>query len=135
MTSADSVKAYILVADHDETLRELLDVSLTQAHHTVRQVSSGREALSLMQSEFFDLAIIELSMPDITALEILTRLKASQVQVPHTMILSGESNLETIKECVGAGAKDFVVKPFSISVLIKRIEVILQKVHLDQLKK
>lgn len=132
MTLSNDFQANILIADPDETLGELLDVSLRKSRHDVRIVRNGRKALEILREEHFDLAIVEFALPDISALEILTRLKNGATHVPHTMILSTEGTLETIQECVEAGAKDFIVKPFKLPVLIKRINVILTRVYLEQ---
>ena len=134
MTSDNAFQAHILIADHDETLRELLDVSLRKSHNDVRMVKTGQEAFDLMGSEFFNLAILELELPDMTALEILSRLKRGKTAIPYTMILSTKSSPDTIRECVEAGARDFVVKPFNLPSLVKRIGVILRRADLDRRK-
>jgi DNA-binding response OmpR family regulator len=134
MSGETDFRAQILVADHDETLRELLDLSLRRSSHDVIKVASGQEALDAIRGEYFDLAILELALPDIGALEILGRLKKNNDTVPHTMILSSSGTPETIKECVMAGAKDFVVKPFNLPVLVKRIGVVLERAALDRQK-
>ncbi|MFC1491150.1 response regulator transcription factor [Nitrospinota bacterium] len=132
MSGKIEFQAEILVADHDETLRELLEAPLRQAHHNVRLAENGQTALDLIRNEVFDLAIIDQSLPDMSALEILSRLKKSGDEIPHTMVLSSDSTPEAIMECVEAGARDFVVKPFNLSVLIKRIGVILKRMGIDR---
>ena len=119
-------QGHILVADHDAMVRDLLEMSLSRLHHDVRMVESGREVLDLIRGEYFDLAIIEMSLPDITALDILKRLKATGTTLPHVLILGSNTTPDIIRECVEAGARDFVVKPFQVSVLIQRISMILR---------
>jgi DNA-binding response OmpR family regulator len=72
MTLPNDFHANILVADPDETLGEFLDVSLRKSQHDVRIVRNGREAPEILRDEYFDLAILELTLPEIPALKILT---------------------------------------------------------------
>ena len=116
--------ANILVADKDETMRELLDVSLRRTNHDVKMADNGEKTLDMIREESFDLVIIDYSL---SALEILQRLRENNDEIPHFMILSAKSTPDSIRECVEAGAKDYVVKPFNLLVLIKRIELLLQK--------
>ena len=135
MTTSNDFQANILIADPDETLGELLDVSLREFQHDVRIVRNGLEAFEVLREEEFDLAIMEFALPGNSALEILTRLKKASIHVPHTMILSTGGTLETIHDCVEAGAQDFIVKPFKLPTLIKRISVILARVGLERQKR
>ena len=116
--------ANILVADKDETMRELLDVSLRRTNHDVKMADNGEKTLDMIREESFDLVITDYSL---SALEILQRLRENDDEIPHFMILSAKSTPDSIRECVEAGAKDYVVKPFNLLVLIKRIELLLQK--------
>ena len=116
--------ANILVADKDETMRELLDVSLRRTNHDVKMADNGEKTLDMIREESFDLVIIDYSL---SALEILQRLRENNDEILHFMILSAKSTPDSIRECVEAGAKDYVVKPFNLLVLIKRIELLLQK--------
>ena len=115
--------ANILVADKDETMRELLDVSLRRTNHDVKMADNGEKTIDMIREESFDLVIIDYSL---SALEILQRLRENDDEIPHFMILSAKSTPDSIRECVEAGAKDYVVKPFNLPVLIKRIELLLQ---------
>lgn len=105
-------------------MRELLDVSLRRTNHDVKMADNGEKTLDMIREESFDLVIIDYSL---SALEILQRLRENDDEIPHFMILSAKSTPDSIRECVEAGAKDYVVKPFNLLVLIKRIELLLQK--------
>jgi DNA-binding response OmpR family regulator len=108
-------------------MRELLDVSLTRTNHDVKLADNGEKTLDMIREESFDLVIIDYSLTGLSALEILQRLRENGDEIPHFMILSAKSTPDSIRECVEAGAKDYVVKPFNLLVLIKRIELLLQK--------
>jgi DNA-binding response OmpR family regulator len=132
MTGTNGFHGNILVAEHDRTLRDLLDVSLSRTHHNIRMVESGKEAMNLLQDEYFDLAIFEMALPDVPPLEILKRLRASGTPLPHVLILGASGTMDTIQGHIEGGAQDFVVKPFLLSALIARIGVIMRKSQLEQ---
>ncbi len=119
--------ANILVADKDETMRELLNVSLTRIGHEVQLSETGARTLDMIRMENFDLAIVDYTMPDMGALDILQSLTENGDDIPQMMILSAKSTADTIRECIEAGARDYVVKPFNLPVLIERIEILLKK--------
>jgi len=122
--------ANILIASKDETLRDLLELSLQRFEHFVRLAEDGETSFKMVQEDFFDLALFEYEMPNTTALEILKRLKQSYKTVPLIIIVVTDFSPEIHKECVAAGAKDFVVKPFILPDLILRIEKMLKAANL-----
>jgi DNA-binding response OmpR family regulator len=123
--------AHILVGSQDDTLRGLLEVSLTRFDHFVRLAENGKDSIQLIQQdEFFDLALFDQEMPDMTAKDVLTRLKEIRRSVPLVMIMCMELSAETMKEGVAAGASDFVVKPFNLPDLVIRIEGLLKSKNL-----
>ncbi len=117
----------ILVAAKDETMRQLLDVSLQRINHAVKMADNGEEVLELIRGEKFDLVIVDYSMTGMGAMEILQNLTDNGDEIPQIMILSAKSTPDSIRECAEAGARDYVVKPFNLPVLIERIEVLLHK--------
>ena len=117
--------ANILIADNDETMRELLLTSLKRANHDVMMVETGEDAIETIRRFPLDLAILDNSLPDLNAIEIISALKESGDEIPLIMVLSSKSTPESIRECVEAGARDYVVKPFNLPVLIERIQVML----------
>ena len=72
-------------------MRELLLVSLKRTHHDVKMVETGEDAIESIRRFTFDLAIIDYSLPDYTAIEILSALKESEDEIPLVMVLSSKS--------------------------------------------
>jgi DNA-binding response OmpR family regulator len=81
----------------------------------------------MIRMENFALAIIDYTMPDMGALDILQALTENDDDIPQMMILSAKSTADTIRGCIESGEKDYVVKPFNLPVLIERIEILLKK--------
>ncbi len=123
--------ANILVGSQDETLRGLLEVSLGRFQHFVRSAKDGKNSIKLIQQdEFFDLVLFDQEMPDMTALDVLGRLREIRKSVPLVVIMCKELSAEIVKKGVAAGATDFVVKPFNLPDLILRIEGLLKSKNL-----
>ncbi len=118
--------ANILIAAHDETLRQLLGTALRRFDHDVIMSVNGKHILNLIQRDIFDLAIIDESLQDTTAMEILRQVGGHTEFSVKYMVLSSKSSADIIREYVESGASDFVLKPFSLPKVVLRIESILK---------
>jgi two-component system, NtrC family, response regulator AtoC len=103
----------LLVADDDPVARDLLVEVLTGAGYRVCAAGGGAECLRLAEAEPFDLALIDLRMPDLDGLEVLQRLGARQPPIP-VLILTAFATIETAIQTIRAGAWDYLSKPFRI---------------------
>lgn len=106
----------ILIADDDATLRSELAELLQADGHDVHVAADGGEALSRLEADSFEVALLDLVMPRATGLEILHRL---QVMRPDTAVvmITGHGSVDVAVEAMKSGAVDFVVKPFEIESL------------------
>jgi DNA-binding NtrC family response regulator len=112
----------LLVADDDQVARELLAEALGRAGYRVRLAAGGEECLRLAAAEPFDLALVDLRMPDLDGLSVLRRLTTMQPDLP-VVILTAFATIETAIEAVGAGAADYLSKPFrmeEIKIVVRR---------------
>jgi adenylate cyclase len=121
----------ILVVDDTEANRELLSRRLRRHGHTVGTADGGRSALEAVAKSQFDLVLLDLMMPDINGLEVLTRLKANPAvrDIPVIMI-SALDEIDSIVRCIEAGAEDYLPKPFDPVLLRARIEAALERKRL-----
>ncbi|MFQ5954861.1 MAG: adenylate/guanylate cyclase domain-containing protein [Kiloniellales bacterium] len=119
---------YILVVDDIETNRELLSRRLGRAGHRVAVAEGGRQALRMMQTENFDLVLLDLMMPEMNGFEVLSHLKADRRlhEVPVIMI-SALDETDSVIRCIEAGAEDYLPKPFDPVLLKARISACLEK--------
>ncbi|MBI4608730.1 MAG: sigma-54-dependent Fis family transcriptional regulator [Candidatus Rokubacteria bacterium] len=112
----------LLIADDDPVARDLLAEVLTREGYRVRAASGGEECLRLAEAEPFDLALVDLRMPDLDGLSVLQRLASIQPRVP-VLILTAFATIETAIEAIRAGAYDYLSKPFrmeEIKVVVRR---------------
>ena len=101
----------LLVADDDQVARELLAEALEREGYRVRVAAGGEECLRLAEAEPFDMALVDLRMPDLDGLGVLKRLATIQPGLP-VVILTAFATIETAIEAVAAGASDYLSKPF-----------------------
>jgi two-component system, NtrC family, response regulator AtoC len=105
--------ATLLVVDDDQVARELLAETLSREGYRVRTAGGGEEALRLSGGEPFDLALVDLRMPDIDGLGVLKQLAMIQPDLP-VVILTAFATVETAIQAVNAGAFDYLSKPFRL---------------------
>ena len=119
----------ILVVDDNISNRDLLTRRLVQDGHDVTAAASGAEAFTLLSTDHnFDLVLLDVLMPDMNGIEILTRLKADERlhQIPVIMI-SGLQETEAVLRCIEAGADDYLPKPCDVVLLRARINSCLER--------
>ncbi|WP_298268053.1 sigma-54 dependent transcriptional regulator [Geobacter sp.] len=113
----------ILVADDEESMRWVLSKALRKKGFTVDLARDGEEALRLIQSNPYDLAILDIKMPGLSGLELLDRareLKSDLLMV----IMTAEASMKNAVEAMKRGAYDYITKPFDLDV----IDAIIEKV-------
>jgi class 3 adenylate cyclase len=121
----------LLLADDDESNRELLQRRLDKLGYHVTVCGDGREALERVMAGQFDLVLLDLLMPGLDGRQVLARLKAEPAlrHLPVIM-LSALDELEGIVGCIELGAEDYIAKPFNPVFLRARIGAALEKKRL-----
>ena len=125
MTAATPV---LLVADDDQVARELLAETLSREGYRVRVAGGGQEALRLAGAEPFDMALVDLRMPDLDGLGVLKQLATIQPGLP-VVILTAFATVETAIEAVNAGAFDYLSKPFRMEEVLARLRALIRRAH------
>jgi diguanylate cyclase (GGDEF)-like protein/PAS domain S-box-containing protein len=112
----------LLVVDDAEANRDVLSRRLAARGYSVRQAAGGDEALALAAAHRFDLVLLDIEMPGISGLDVLTRLRESrsQVELPVIMV-TARTEGATIVEAFRLGANDYVTKPVDFPVALARI--------------
>ena len=119
MTAASPL---LLIVDDDQVARELLAETLGREGYRVRVAGGGEEALALAGAEPFDMALVDLRMPDLDGLAVLKQLAMIQPDLP-VVILTAFATIETAIAAVNAGAFDYLSKPFrmeEIKLVVRR---------------
>jgi two-component system response regulator PilR (NtrC family) len=123
----------ILVVDDEVSMREFLDVLLSKQGYKVLDARNGKQAVTMIQKNDFDLVLTDIRLGDITGLEVL---KEAKKKNPDTVVImiSAYSTTEIAVEAMNAGAYDFVPKPFDNQELKQTIQRALELKTLDQEK-
>jgi two-component system, NtrC family, nitrogen regulation response regulator GlnG len=123
MTDGDRApEGTILIADDEESIRWVLERALKQGGHTVVTVGSGTDALSALRGRSFDVALIDIKMPDLSGLDVLTRARDEHVDTLF-IIMTAQNTMANAIEATKRGAYDYLTKPFDldqVAVLIGR---------------
>ncbi|MGI9622419.1 MAG: response regulator [Acidimicrobiales bacterium] len=121
----------LLVVDTDETNRDLLQRRMTKLGFEIGTAAGGEAALQAVQTQEFDLVLMELMMDGVSGLEVLRRLKDDPAtrELPVIM-LSTVDDLDQMVECVLAGADDYLISPIRPILLQARIGASLEKIRL-----
>ncbi|HMP98500.1 MAG TPA: response regulator transcription factor [Cyclobacteriaceae bacterium] len=118
----------ILVCDDDEVLISMIRFKLTRENiGEVDKAQDGREAMSLIRQNAYDLVITDIYMPFHSGLEIITLLRTELKRQTPIIVLSAEGLEETVLQAFELGANDFLSKPFSPNELMVRVKRLLNK--------
>ncbi len=115
----------LLLVDDDASNRESIARYLRRAGIEVMTAENGRSGLRLLESEVFDVAVIDLRMPEMDGLELLGWLRTKGPRVPAVMI-SAFGEVRDAVEAMKLGAEDYLVKPFDPEELVIRLERIAE---------
>lgn len=118
----------LLLVEDSVELADSLCAVLKEAGYAVDWRADGRDALILGEQEPYDLCILDLGLPGMDGLEVLTRWRAAAVRLP-VLILTARSNWSERVEGLRAGADDYLPKPFNPEELLLRVQALLRRSH------
>jgi DNA-binding response OmpR family regulator len=119
--------ATVLVAEDDADIRELVAYKLRQSGHQVVSVADGLAAVAAARENLPDVAIVDVSMPGLSGMQVCAALRedATTAQIP-VILLSARAHAGDTETGLQAGAVDYVTKPFSPRELVQRVEALLE---------
>lgn len=106
----------MLVIDDEKGLRDMLRYALSRLGYQVELACHGREAVEKARDSAFDLAICDLTMPEMDGIETLRALKALQPAL-EVVIVTGYATVEGAEKAVALGAFDYLAKPYELDQL------------------
>lgn len=113
----------IMVVDDEETICEALAAWFVKDGYLVETANSGRQALDRLEEKFFDVFLLDIKMPGMDGIELLSRIKEIQPDADVIMI-TAHGSIQTAVEAIKRGANDYLCKPFDpdeLSILMERI--------------
>jgi DNA-binding NtrC family response regulator len=119
-------EVWILIVDDEPGCRETLgDIFRERGYHT-ETAATGRQALENAKGRFFNVAILDVRLPDMNGTELLTRLKEEQPDTVAVMV-TGYASLQTCVRAIQAGASSYLLKPLDFDHLFNVVEEALDR--------
>lgn len=118
----------ILVVDDEEDVRGTIKTVLEKQGYLVKSAENGRNGLSLLNKEKFDLVILDVMMPEMSGWDVLTEIMKTHKEYSNKIMFLSvvEVSEERKKELISKGVIDYITKPFDIKALSEKIRKILK---------
>ncbi|MCW2532969.1 MAG: Response regulator with CheY-like receiver domain and winged-helix DNA-binding domain [Blastococcus sp.] len=126
VATPDTLGVRVLVADDEDDIRALVGLAVRKAGcAVVGSVADGAAALDLARAELPDLAVLDVSMPGATGLEVCAALRADPATARiRILLLSAGASLEDVAAGLAAGADAYLAKPFQVSGLVHQVRAL-----------
>lgn len=121
----------LLLVEDDPLLGEAMHEALSRKGYVTRLAASGAEALSACSDEYFDLVLQDVRLPDADGLDVLSEILNAQPRC-HALVMTGQATVEMAVRAMKLGAFDFITKPFSMDVLLMKLERLLEYRSLEK---
>lgn len=119
-------RARILVVDDDKSIRKTLAAILEEEGYTVDTAENAKEAIEKSNTQFYNLALVDIRLPDMEGTKLLAAMKETTPKMVK-IIVTGYPSLHNAVEAVNNGADAYVFKPVDIEKLLKTIKEHLEK--------
>ncbi|WP_026121581.1 response regulator transcription factor [Paraburkholderia kururiensis] len=116
----------VLLAEDNESLSHWLLKLLKEERMAVDRAADGDAADQLLRTEQYDVVLLDLQLPKMTGKDVLRRLRGRRNNVP-VLVVTASGSIDEKVECLGAGADDYIVKPFETRELVARIKALARR--------
>ncbi|MCJ7699242.1 response regulator, partial [Candidatus Bathyarchaeota archaeon] len=116
----------ILIIDDDENIRKVLVAILEDEGYNVESVGTAKEAIERTRKKYYNMALIDIRLPDMEGIELLTRMKDTTPKI-RKVIITGYPTLQNAVDAVNRGANAYIVKPFDVDKVLKTLKEQLHK--------
>lgn len=123
---SDSSNARILVVEDEPKVAAMIKKGLQMQSYDVEIAPDGESAIRLFGQNSFDLAILDVNLPDISGLDVSQNLRRRNARLPILMLTALDSTVDKLAG-FDAGADDYLVKPFDFLELLARVKVLLKR--------
>lgn len=119
-------KGSILIVDDDPSIRKVLAAILEEKGYKIDTAETGKQAIQKSKTKFFNLALLDIRLPDMEGTELLTQMKQTTPPMIKIMV-TGYPSLQNAVEALNRGANAFIIKPLNIDQALMIIEKLLEK--------
>jgi len=124
-------KSSILLIDDDDSLRRVIEFSLTEAGYRVQAATSGEEGVRLFEKDPFDAVITDITMPGMSGMEVLAKVRARDAVLP-VILITAYGTIESAVSAMKQGAFDYITKPFNRDELRMTLDKALRMRRLER---
>jgi DNA-binding NtrC family response regulator len=121
-----SEHARILIVDDDESIRTVLTTILEELGYIVDAVESGKAGIEKTNTHFYNLAFIDVRLPDMDGPQVLGKMKDTIPKI-RKIIITGYPSLQNAVEALNKGAHAYIMKPFDMDKVLKTVKEQLQQ--------
>ena len=126
ITRADGSPIRAVVVDDEDSLTDLLSMALRYEGWDVRTAADGQHALSAVREFRPDVIVLDIMLPDIDGMSVLSRLRADGVQTP-ILFLTAKDSVDDRVAGLTIGGDDYVTKPFSLEEIVARLRGLIRR--------
>lgn len=105
--------ARILIVDDDENIRKILTAILEDEGYIVDAAETAKAAIEMTKKEFYNLALIDIRLPDMEGIELLTKMRTTTPKM-RKIIVTGFPTMQNAIEAVNRSADGYILKPFNV---------------------
>lgn len=124
----------ILVVEDDKSAARLMQVVLAEAGYEVKVAADGKKALRMLDSEYIDLIVLDIMLPEMDGNEFLQTMRGNGVRLP-VIVVSARLVAEDKYKAFISGADDYITKPVDVQELLLRIMALLRRANIANEKK
>lgn len=117
--------SHIMVLDDVEDAGAMIKRILERKGHSVAVFTEEQEALDYVRNQELEIAILDIKLKKISGVEVLKQIKEARPEV-DVLMLTGYPTLETAREAMGYGAREYLVKPIDKNELEEKVHAILK---------
>jgi DNA-binding response OmpR family regulator len=119
-------KPRILILDDDVDILDSISTALQSAGYSVDTARNAREAIEKSEANFYNLALVDVRLPDIEGTKLLTGMKETRPEI-MLIILTGYPSLQNAVDALNNGADGYLMKPIEMEELVKVVQTHLKK--------
>jgi PAS domain S-box-containing protein len=119
----------ILIVDDDEGTRAILKLIFAREGYQIEVAGTGREAINKARAQTFNLALLDIRLPDMQGVELLNPLKEIHPDI-ELLIVTGYASIETAVQALNSGASGYITKPVNVDEVLTKIKDLLGKQRL-----
>jgi two-component system, OmpR family, response regulator len=116
----------VLVVEDEEKVASFISKGLEEEGYSVEIAYDGRTGLGLLSEHGYDIILLDLMIPEIDGLELLSNIRAWGIDTP-VLIITAKTSKEDVIKGLDAGSDDYLTKPFSFDELLARVRALLRR--------